>query len=151
VLTRAFRAIYRFWVSLIAIAVVIQIGLAGYGAFDTRDNVQGGGTVDEDSYDDSFGPHIGLGYLIMFSALILLLLSFGARGKQRILRSVAAFVLIFIQIMLGESGAAAPYALGALHPVNAFIILGLLGSIVYREWTVERRATREPAVASPPA
>ena len=149
--TKVFRVIYRFWVSAMTIAVVVQIGLAGYGAFDARDNVQGGGTIDEDSYDKSFDPHIGLGYLILFSALILLLLSFGARGKQRILRSVAAFVLIFIQIILGEEGASAPYALGALHPINAFIILGLLGSITYREWKVERMAPREPAVAAPPA
>jgi heme A synthase len=132
------------------IAVIVQIGFAGYGAFDARDNVQDGGTVDEDSYDDSFGPHLGLGYLILFSSVLLLLLSFGARGKQRILRSVAAFVLIFIQIVLGQSGASAPYALGALHPINAFIILGLLGSITYREWRVER-VTAEPAVAAPPA
>jgi hypothetical protein len=151
VVTKVFRVIFRFWVSLMTIAVVVQIGFAGYGAFDARDNVQGGGTIDEDSYDNSFDPHIGLGYLILFSALILLLLSFGARGKQRILRSVAAFVLIFIQIILGESGASAPYALGALHPINAFIILGLLGSTTYWEWRVGRGAAHEPATASPPA
>ena len=148
--TKVFRVIFRFWVSLMTIAVVVQIGFAGYGAFDARDNVQGGGTIDEDSYDNSFDPHIGLGYLILFSALILLLLSFGARGKQRILRSVAAFVLIFIQIILGESGASAPYALGALHPINAFIILGLLGSTTYWEWRVARGAAREPAAAAAP-
>jgi hypothetical protein len=151
VLTKVFRAIYRFWVSVMTVAVVVQIGLAGYGAFDARDKVDSGGSVDEDSFDDSFGPHMGLGYLILFSSFILLLLSFGARGKQRILRSVAAFVLIFIQIVLGQSGDSAPYALGALHPINAFIILGLLGSITYREWRVERAVSSEPVMTEPAA
>jgi hypothetical protein len=146
----AFRAIYRIWVSLMTLAVIVQIGFAGYGAFDTADKVDGG-TVDEDSYEDSFGAHIGLGYLIFLGSILLLLLSFGARGRQRILRSVGVLVLLVIQILLAWTGASAPYAAGALHPINAFIILGLLGSITYREWKVERMAPREPAAAPPPA
>ncbi len=147
---KVFRAIYRFWVSLLTLAVVLQIGFAGYGAFDTADKVDGG-TVNEDSFEDSFGLHMGFGYLIFLGTLVLLLLSFGARGKQRILRSVAVVVLLVIQILLAWSGASAPYAAGALHPLNAFLILGLLGSITYREWKVERAVTGETAVASPPA
>ena len=145
-----FRTLYKYWVSILTAAVVVQIFFAGYGAFDTADKADGG-IVDEDSFEDSFGPHIGLGYLIFLGTIVLLLLSFGARGKQRILRSVAVVVLVVIQILLAWTGAAAPYAAGALHPINAFIILGLLGSITYREWKVERMAPREPAVAAPPA
>jgi hypothetical protein len=131
------------------LAVVVQIGFAGYGAFDAADKADSG-TVNEDSFEDSFGPHIGLGYLILFSSFILLLLSFGARGRQRMIRSAVAFALIFIQIILGQSGTSAPYALGALHPINAFIILGLLGSTTFMEWK-GRMDTAEPAVAAPPA
>jgi len=149
---KAFPAVYRFWVSLMTLAVVVQIGFAGYGAFDTAHKVDGSGkTVDEDSFNDSFDPHIALGYLIFLGAIVLLLLSFGARGKQRILRSVAALVLLVIQILLAWTGGSAPYIFGALHPINAFIILGLLGSITYREWKVERMAPSEPAAAAPPA
>lgn len=147
---KAFRAIYRFWVSLVTLAVVLQIAFAGYGAFDTADKVDGG-TVDQDSFEDSFGPHIGFGYLIFLASIVLLLLSFGARGKQRILRSVAVVVLLVIQILLAWTGGSVPYVFGALHPLNAFLILGLLGSMAYREWKGERVAAREPAVAAPPA
>jgi len=146
----AFRAIYRIWVSLMTLAVVVQIGFAGYGAFDTADKVDGG-TVDQDSFEDSFGPHIGFGYIIFLGAIVLLLLSFAARGKQRILRSVAVLVLLVIQILLAWTGGSVPYIFGALHPLNAFIILGLLGSIAYREWKGERMAPRQPAAAGPPA
>jgi hypothetical protein len=148
----AFRAIYRFWVSLVTLAVVVQIAFAGYGAFDVADKVDDGGSVDEDSFVDSFGPHMGLGYLILLGSLVLLLVSFGARGRQRILRSTAVFVLLIVQVLLAWTGGAVPYISGALHPINAFIILGLLGTITYREWKVERRmAPREPALAAPPA
>ena len=145
-----FRTIYRFWVTLMTAAVVLQIAFAGYGAFDTADKVDGG-TVDEDSFENSFDPHIALGYFLFLGSLVLLLLSFGARGRQRILRSVGVVVLLVIQILLAWTGASAPYAAGALHALNAFLILGLLGSITYREWKGERMAPREPAAAVPPA
>jgi hypothetical protein len=150
---RAFRGIYRFWVSLLTLAVVVQIGFAGYGAFDTASKLDGEGkTVDEDSFNDSFGLHIGLGYFIFLGTLVLLLLSFGARGRARILKSLAVVGLVVVQILLAWTGYSTPYAAGALHPINAFIILGFLGSIAWREWKVERTAVGQPApAAAPPA
>ena len=69
---KAFRAIYRFWVTILTAAVVVQIAFAGYGAFDTAHNVDGSGkTIDEDSFEDSFGPHIGFGYIIFLGTLVL--------------------------------------------------------------------------------
>ena len=50
-----FRSIYKYWVSILTAAVVVQIFAAGYGAFDTADKTTGGGTVNEDSFEDSFG------------------------------------------------------------------------------------------------
>jgi hypothetical protein len=141
-----FRTLYKYWVSILTAAVVVQIFFAGYGAFDTADKADGG-TVNEDSFEDSFGPHIGFGYLIFLGTIVLLLLSFGARGKQRILRSVAAVVLVFIQIVLAQAGESSPPVFGGLHPVNAFIILGLLGSTTYLEWK-GRMDRAEPAMAA---
>ena len=46
-----------------------------------------------------------------------------------------------LQILLAWTGSGAPYVAGGLHPLNAFIILGFLGSITYREWK-GRAATR---------
>ena len=145
----AFRSLYKYWVSILTAAVVLQIFFAGAGAFDTADKADGG-IVDEDSFEDSFGPHIGLGYLIFLGTLVLLLLSFGTRSRQRILRAVAAVVLVIIQILLAWTGAAIPFLLGGLHPVNAFIILGLLGSTSYLAW--KRRLDGDaPAEAAPVA
>jgi hypothetical protein len=144
----AFRGIYKYWVTILTAAVVLQIFFAGAGAFDTADKVDGG-TVNEDSFEDSFGPHIGLGYLIFLGTLVLLLISFGTRSRQLILRAVAAVVLLIVQILLAWTGASVPFLLGGLHPVNAFIILGLLGSTTYLLWK-GRMDTAEPAVATAP-
>jgi heme A synthase len=145
----ALRAIYKYWASLVTLAILVQIGLAGYGAFDTADKVDGG-TVDEDSFEDSFGAHIGLGYLIFLMTLVLLLFSFGARGRTRILRSLGLVGLLVVQILLAWTGASAPFIAGALHPINAFIILGLSAMITAREWKGERMETAA-APAPPPA
>jgi hypothetical protein len=144
-----FRTLYRYWVSILTAAVVLQIFFAGAGAFDAADKADSG-IVDENSFEDSFGPHIGLGYLIFLGTLLLLFLSFGTRSRQRILRAVAAVVLLIIQILLAWTGASVPFLLGGLHPVNAFIILGLLGSTSYLAWK-GRLDSAVPAEAVPAA
>jgi hypothetical protein len=132
---KAFRAIYRVWVTILTAAVVLQIFFAGAGAFDTADKVtSGAGIVDEDSFNDSFGAHIGLGYLIFLGSLVLLLVSFGTGDRKRVFRSLGVVGLLVLQILLAWTGGAVPYFFGGLHPLNAFVILALLGSITYREW-----------------
>jgi hypothetical protein len=149
---RVFRPIYRFWVSILTAAVVVQIFFAGYGAFDAAHKLDDeGSTINEDSFSDSFGPHAGFGYVIFLGTLVLLLLSFGARGRRRILSSLGVVLLVMLQIVLAWIGSGVPYVAGGLHPLNAFVILGFLGSLTYREWKVERTASAEPAVAAPPA
>jgi hypothetical protein len=149
---KAFQAIYRFWVSILTAAVVVQIFLAGYGAFDAAGKLEDeGSTIDEESFHSGFEPHIALGYLIFLGTLVLLLLSFGARGRGRILRSLAVVGLAALQVVLAWIGYGVPYVGGGLHPINAFVILGFLGSITWREWKVERVAAAEPAAAPPPA
>jgi hypothetical protein len=63
--------------------------------------------------------------------------------------SAIAFGLLVAQLLLAWFGPSAPYILGALHPINAFAILGLLGSITFREWKGSRMGTH--ASAPPPA
>ena len=149
---KAFQAIYRIWVTILTAAVVLQIFLAGYGAFDAAHKLEDeGSTIDDDAFNSSFDTHIALGYLIFLGTLVLLLLSFGARGKSRILRSLGVVLLVMLQIVLAWIGFGLPYVAGGLHPINAVVILGFLGAITWREWKVERVAAAEPAVATPPA
>ncbi len=67
------------------------------------------------------------------------------------LRSLGVVGLAALQVVLAWTGYGVPYVAGGLHPINAFIILGFLASITYREWKGERRSSAEPATAAPPA
>ena len=145
---KAFQMIYRVWVSILTAAVVLQIFFAGYGAFDNIHKLdKDGSTIDEDSYNHSFDPHIALGYLIWIGALIFLLISFGTKSRSRIYRALGVFGLVTLQVVLAWIGYGVPYVAGGLHPINAFIILGFLGSITYREWKGDRATAAEPAAA----
>jgi len=149
----AFRAIYRVWATILTGLVVLQIFFAGYGAFDTVHKAKDGTTVDDNSVETSFGAHIGLGYLILLGTLIFFLISFGTRDRKRIYRALAVFGLLILQVVLASVGEEGTPFIGGLHPVNAFIILGLLGSITYREWKARSAVAEEvaPAPASPGA
>jgi hypothetical protein len=148
---KVFQGIYRVWVTILTAAVVLQIFFAGYGAFDAAHKLdKDGSTIDSDGFNGSFDPHIALGYFIWLGGVIFLLISFGTRNRSRIYRGLGVFGLLTLQVLLAWTGYGAPYVAGGLHPINAFIILGFLGSITYREWK-GRAATAEaaPATAAP--
>src|SRR5262245_15185715 len=145
---KAFRAIYRIWVTILTAAVVVQIFFAGFGAFDNVHKLnKDGSTIDQDSFNHSFDLHIALGYFIWLGGVIFLLISFGTRTRSRIYRALGVFGLLTLQVLLAWIGYGVPYVAGGLHPINAFIILGFLGSITYREWRGGREAAGEPATA----
>lgn len=146
------RTVFRYWLWVFLAMVVLQIAFAGYGAFSTADKVSDG-SVDENSYEDSFGLHIGFGYLVLLAGLVTLILALVARpGRQRVLHSLVIFVLLIVQVLLAWTGGAVPAVFGALHPLNAFLILGAVAALTMREWRGDGavRATPEP-VAPPPS
>jgi hypothetical protein len=144
------RTIFRYWLWVFLALVVLQIAFAGYGAFDVAHNTDGG-TVDEKSFEDSFGLHAGFGYLTLLAGLITLILALVARvGRPRVMHSLVIFVLLIVQVLLAWFGFEIP-AIGSLHPLNAFLILGAVGALTMREWRGDgMRRTTEP-VAPPPA
>jgi heme A synthase len=142
----ALRTIFRYWLLLMLALVVLQIAFAGYGAFDTADKVANG-SVDEQSFEDSFGLHIGFGYLVLLAGLITLLLALAARvGRRNTLHALGIFGLLIVQVLLAWTGGAVPFVFGALHPINAFLILGAVGSLAMRQW---RGAPVEGVAAEP--
>jgi hypothetical protein len=147
------RTIYRWWLTLMLAAIVVQIGLAGLGAFSALDKAIGG-SVDEDGYYDSFFPHAVLGQLIVLGSLVLVILALVARvGRTRVLQSVGIFVLLVAQLLLGWTGQELPAVLGLLHPINALVILAALGILTRQEWLAAREGqpTAEPATVPPAA
>jgi hypothetical protein len=85
-------------------------------------------------FDHGFSFHAGLGYFIFLGGIVLLLLALGARlGKRGVLRNLGVPVLLAVQIVLAWIGSGTP-AVGVPHPINAFLILGLVGSLAYEAW-----------------
>jgi hypothetical protein len=149
------RTFFRWWLVLMIAAIVLQIGFAGYGAFDTADKVSNG-TVDEQSFEDSFGAHIGFGYLVVLGGLLTFIFALAARvGRPRVLYALGIFGLLILQVLLAWTGGAVPAVFGALHPLNAFVILGATVGLAVRMWREPEPVTEtapEPAPAtSPPA
>jgi hypothetical protein len=131
---------FRIWASIVSLAIIVQVGLASYGAFNAVDKADDKGTVGKDAVSDGFGAHAGLGYIIFLAALILLILAFVSRragGPSRVKWSGAILGLIVVQILLAWAGAASAW-LGVLHGVNALAVAGVAGSLAGREWAAHR-------------
>ncbi len=145
----AFRTVYRFWISILAVAVLVQIAFAGYGAFYATEKVHDA-SIDEDIFEEGFGFHIGFGYLILLGVLLAVIIALLARpGKRTVLLTVGAFGLVILQILLAWTGGTVP-AVGALHALNALLIAGLLGSLAAQEWRMHKMGGGMVARPEPP-
>jgi hypothetical protein len=131
------QTVYRYWAWIVVVAIVLQIGFAGYGAFYAAEAVDDG-PINDDKFEDGFGIHLGFGYLVVLMILVFLLIAFAARvGKPTIWRNAGLFGLGILQILLAWFGEAVPW-IGFLHPVNAFLILGLAASLAWQGRTPVR-------------
>ena len=149
---KALGTIYRYWLTLIWVAVIAQIAGAAYGAFYSAEKLgdQKGSDehkiISEKVFDHGFGFHTGFGYLIFLASVVLLLLALAGRlGKRRILWSLAVPVAVAAQIVLAWASESV-HAIGILHGLNALVIFGLTGSMAGTAW---REARAAPSVAEP--
>jgi hypothetical protein len=122
-------------------AIVVQVGLAGYGAFYAANKLEDeGSTIDEDVFFEGFGAHAIVGYLVLIGALVLLVLGIAAGlGKWRLGRHGLLFGLLILQVLLAWFGFEVP-AIGFLHPVNALLIVAISGMISWDEMRARRGA-----------
>jgi hypothetical protein len=135
---------FRIWASLVSLAVIVQVGLAAYGAFNAVDKSDDKGTIGKDAVSDGFGAHSALGYIIVLAALILLVLALVGRAggsPGRLRWSGLIFGLLIVQVLLAWAGDATQW-LGILHGMNALAIAGFAGSLAGREWAAFRGAAR---------
>jgi hypothetical protein len=131
----ALRTIYRYWAAILFVAVLVQIGAAGYGAFYSANHLKDkGDTFTHKGFDHGFSFHNGFGYLIFLGAVVLFVLALGARlGRRRVLWSLGAVGLVAVQIVLAWAGESQPIV-GIFHPINALLVLGLTGFLAHGAW-----------------
>ena len=135
------RTAYWAWSMILFAAIVVQVGLAGYGAFYAANKLEDeGSTIDEDVFFEGFGAHAIVGYLVLIGALVLLVLGIAAGlGKWRLGRHGLLFGLLILQVLLAWFGFEVP-AIGFLHPVNALLIVAISGMISWDEMRARRGA-----------
>jgi hypothetical protein len=123
-----------------AAAVVVQIFLAGWGIV----NLGGQG----------MRTHIDFGYTLSLLPIVPLVLSWPARaGRRTIVMCALLLVLTFVQTLLPLARDDVPF-ISALHPLNAFVVLGLSIMVARRAVALARtepaaRQADEPAPATP--
>ena len=99
-----------YWLALlIAVAIVVQVFLAGVGVFGAN----------------SFDAHESFGWMIHSAAILLFILALiGPRTRRAIGMSFGLLALMTIQIELVGARVDEPYV-AAFHPVLALFVLGL--------------------------
>ena len=151
---RALTTIYRYWITLLFLAVVAQIAAAAYGGFYAAQKLgdQNGSdeqkVISEKVFDHGFDFHIGFGYLIFLGAVALLLLALAARlGKRRVLFALAVPIAVAVEIVLAWISESV-HAIGIFHGINALVIFGLTGYLTGEAW---RGADETPTMQATPA
>ena len=141
------NAAFRIWASLVSLAVIVQVGLAGYGAFHAVDVSDDKGLISKKGVEHGFNAHAALGYVIVLATLVLLILAFLARrqspGGARPKWAGILLALLVVQVLLAWLGGAVA-GLGVLHAMNALAVAGVAGSLAGREWAMHRAAPRAP-------
>jgi hypothetical protein len=135
------RAAFKYLVGLFFVGVVVQVGLAGLGAFHVV-HENDDASLAKEKAGDWFGPHAGLGYILLLVSLIVLVVALASRDGRLRRAGGLLFGLMVVQVLLAWLGDAV-WALGFLHPINALAIVGLSAMVAASEW----RTPRHPALA----
>ena len=120
------RSVYRALAGLIAIGVLVQAAAIALAWFTVIKDVDGGSVFTEDS-DANVGHMIhtivGSG-VIPLLAILLLIISFFAKVDSGVRWALYVFGLVALQFGLAAASFGLP-AIGALHGLNAFALLGV--------------------------
>jgi heme A synthase len=143
---RAMRTAFRWLTSVLFAAIVVQVGLAGYGAFAVIHKAeQASVSVPKKTIEDTFNAHGALGPIIVLIMLVLVIVSLAGRlGEGHLRWSGGIFLLGILQAVLGVVSTSVPW-LGFLHAVNALAIYAAVALLAHRVWTQDRG----PSTAAP--
>lgn len=127
------RNVYRILAIIIAIEVAIQAMVMVYAVAGLGKWVEDGGVLDKAVMESDAKPFpevVGFAIhgingmmVIPALALILLIVSFFVKAAGAVKFAAIVLLLVALQITLGLLGHGAPI-LGALHGINAFLIVG---------------------------
>jgi hypothetical protein len=141
-------AVYRWFTAILAAAVLVQVGAAGYGIFHAVKQADDDGSVTKKSLEDGFGFHAALGSIIVIAMIVLLVVTAAGRlGRSKLKWAGLLAVLGIAQMIFAWIGGSVP-ALGFLHPVNALVIAAVAGMMASHAWR-EAKTTEAAPVTAP--
>jgi len=137
--------------SILGVILLVELGLQFYliaaGALSVWAAQDNAGSVyaafkNADKFASLHGV-IGT-FVIPITILVMIALAFAAGLSRRDkAQTIGLFGLIVIQFLLGvvgSSGSVAGAIIGGLHGLNALVIVGAAGSLVYRTWALRGSA-----------
>jgi hypothetical protein len=134
------RLTFRCLTSVLFVAVVVQVALAAYGAFDALHKSKHA-PIAHKTIDNAFNAHAALGYIIVIVMLLLVVVAAAGRlGPGPLWFAGGLLVAGIIQAILGSVSQNAP-VVGVLHGINALVIYALSGLLAHRAWTADRAST----------
>ena len=139
----ALTTIYRWATAIVVAMVVVQIGAAGYGAFDSAAHLQHDkNAITGKQWDDFWNFHTGFGYFVFIASIVLLILALVARRPKRTKIFAGTLVLLVVVQILLAWAAEGHRWVGPFHAINAFLILGVSAGLAQFAW---RKADVAPA------
>jgi Family of unknown function (DUF6220) len=139
------RDAFKYLTSLLFLAVVVQVALAGYGAFNATSKADDNAAVAGKTITDGFDAHAVLGTVIVGITIVLVLVALAGRLGSPWVQWAGGLVLLgILQMLLSWLGEAVP-ALGFLHAVNALVIYAAVAMLAHRAWVRRDAAPAAPA------
>ena len=130
------REAFKYLTSLLFLAIVVQVGFAGYGAFNAIDKADKGKTVTKKTIENGFDPHGVIGILVIAVMLLLVLTAAAGRmGSLYVKWTVGLLVLGVLQMLFAALGTKSAPVGGSLHGINALAIYAGAALLAHRAWT----------------
>jgi hypothetical protein len=130
------RQAFKVLTSVLFLAIVVQVGFAGYGAFNAIDKADKDKTVTKKTIENGFDPHGVIGMIVM-GVLVLLVLSAlaGKVGPTYVKASLGLLALGLLQWLFGYLGTKSAAVGGFLHGITALVIYAGAALLAHRAWT----------------
>jgi len=102
------RGVFRWLAAILFLAVVVQVGLAGYGAFHAVHAAKHT-AISQKTINNAFDPHIALGHIIVLVMLVLIVVALAGRlGKRSVGWAGGILLLGIAQAILGMASESVP-------------------------------------------
>ena len=140
------RTAFRWLTAVLFVGIVVQVGFAGYGAFDALNKAEKA-PISKKTLEDSFNAHGAFGTLVVLVILVLLVVAVaGGLGEKYVKWSGGIVLLGILQFILGAVSTSVPW-LGFFHAVNALAIYAAVALLAHTVWTEARSTTAAPATS----